>query len=129
MGKNGVKIAVLLIYLSNFRRSLEMPLINCKFELPLKLMEKCELTIAATGADGNVTGVDSASFKKTDTKLFYIVLATLSTEDSAKVAKQQSEGFKGPIYWKKDKVVEHKVVEIIDAKDEKLIIKLLDSSF
>ena len=105
MGKNGVKIAVLLIYLSNFRRSLEMPLINCKFELLLKLMEKCELTIAATGAAGNVTGVDSASFKKTDTKLFYIVLATLSTEDSAKVAKQQSEGFK------------------------KLIIKLYDSSY
>ena len=27
--KNGVKIAVLLKYLSNFWRSLEMPLINC----------------------------------------------------------------------------------------------------
>ena len=28
--KNGVKIAVLLKYLSNFWRSLELPLINCK---------------------------------------------------------------------------------------------------
>ena len=27
--KNGVKIAVLLKYMSNFWRSLEMPLINC----------------------------------------------------------------------------------------------------
>ena len=33
--KNGVKIAVPLKYLSNFWRSLEMPLINCKVELPL----------------------------------------------------------------------------------------------
>ena len=31
--KNGVKIAVPLKYLSNFWRSLEMPLINCKVEL------------------------------------------------------------------------------------------------
>ena len=33
--KNGVKIAVPLNYLSNFWRSLEMPLINCKVELSL----------------------------------------------------------------------------------------------
>ena len=31
--KNGVKIAVPLKYLSNFWRSLEMPLISCKTEL------------------------------------------------------------------------------------------------
>ena len=34
--KNGVKIAVPLKYLSDFWRSLEMPLINCKVELLLK---------------------------------------------------------------------------------------------
>ena len=34
--KNGVKIAVPLKYLSNFWRSLELPLINCKVELSLK---------------------------------------------------------------------------------------------
>ena len=34
--KNGVKTAVPLKYLSNFWRSLEMPLINCKVELSLK---------------------------------------------------------------------------------------------
>ena len=34
--RNGVKIAVPLKYLSNFWRSLEMPLINCKVELSLK---------------------------------------------------------------------------------------------
>ena len=33
--RNGVKIAVPLKYLSNFSRSLEMPLVNCKVELSL----------------------------------------------------------------------------------------------
>ena len=33
--RNGVKVAVPLKYLSNFWRSLEMPLINCKVELSL----------------------------------------------------------------------------------------------
>ena len=34
--KKGVKIAVPLKYLSNFWRSLEMPLIDCKVEFSLK---------------------------------------------------------------------------------------------
>ena len=40
---NGVKIAVPLKYFSNFWRSLEMPLINCKVELSLKWIENCVL--------------------------------------------------------------------------------------
>ena len=40
----GVKIAVSLKYLSNFWRSLEIPLINCKIELSLKWIENCVLT-------------------------------------------------------------------------------------
>ena len=55
---NGVKIAVPLKYLSNFWRSLEMPLINCKIELSLKWIENCGLTAA-----------DTATFKITDAKL------------------------------------------------------------
>ena len=39
--KNGVKIAVPLKYCSNFWRSLELPLINCKVELSLNWIEKC----------------------------------------------------------------------------------------
>ena len=46
--KNGVKIAVPLKYLSNFWRSLERPLINCKVELSLKWYERCLLTAATT---------------------------------------------------------------------------------
>ena len=66
--KNGVKIAVPLKYLSNFRKSLEMPLINCKFKLSLKWIENCVLTTAAIGANADATGADSATFKITDPK-------------------------------------------------------------
>ena len=59
--KNGVKIAVPLKYLSNFWRSLEMLLINCKVELSLKWIENCILTTAANA--------NKAIFKITDAKL------------------------------------------------------------
>ena len=42
--KNEVNIAVPLKYLSNFWRSLETPLINCKVELSLNCIENCILT-------------------------------------------------------------------------------------
>ena len=84
--KNGVKIAVPLKYLSNFWRSLEMPLINCKIELLLKWIENCVLTSAAIGAKANATGADSATFKITDPKL-YVQNVTLSPEDNAKLSK------------------------------------------
>ena len=53
--KKGVKRAVPLKYLSNFWRSLEMPLINCKIQLSLKWIENCVLTSAAIGEDANAT--------------------------------------------------------------------------
>ena len=84
--KNGVKIAVPLKYLSNFWRSLEMPLINCKIELLLKWIENCVLTSAAIGAKANATGAVSATFKITDPKL-YVQIVTLSPEDNAKLSK------------------------------------------
>ena len=84
--RNGVKIAVPLKYLSNFWRSLEMPLINCKIELSLKWYERCLLTVANT-----------ATFKITDAKL-YVPIVTLKTEDNAKLSKLLSEGFKRSIY-------------------------------
>ena len=84
--KNGVKIAVPLKYLSNFWRSLEMPLINCKIELLLKWIENCVLTSAAIGAKANATDADSATFKITDPKL-YVQIVTLSPEDNAKLSK------------------------------------------
>ena len=96
--KNGVKIAVPLKYLSNFWRSLEMPLINCKIELSLKWIENCILSSAGT----------AATFKITDAKL-YVPIVTLKTEDNTKLSKLLSEGFKRPIYWNEYKVIPEKI--------------------
>ena len=102
--KKGVKIAIPLKYLSNFWRSLEIPLINCKIELSLKWIENCVLTSAAIGANANATGADSATFKITDAKL-YVPIVTLSAEDNVKLSKLLGEGFKRSIYWNKYKVM------------------------
>ena len=45
--KEGVKIVVPLKYLSNFWRSLEMPLINCKIEVSLTWNQNCILSNVA----------------------------------------------------------------------------------
>ena len=67
--KKRLQIVVLLKYLSNFWRSLEVPLINCKVELSLNCIENRVLTSAAVDANVNNTGADSATFKITDAKL------------------------------------------------------------
>ena len=92
--RNGVKIAVPLKYLSNFWRSLEMPLINCKVELSLKWYENCILSSAGT----------AATFAITDTKL-YVPVVTLKTEDNAKLSKLLNKGFKRSVYWNKYKII------------------------
>ena len=116
--KIGVKITVPVKYLSNFWRSLEMPLINCKVELSLKWYERCLLTAATT-----------ATFRITDTKL-YVPIVTLSIEDNSKLTKLLNEGFNGfnLIYWNEYKVSPNKIVEIAGANDVKYIRELLDSS-
>ena len=114
--KNGVKIAVPLKCLSNFWKSSEMPLINCKVELSLKWYERCLLTAATT-----------ATFKITDAKL-YVPIVTLSVEDNAKLTKLLNKGFKRPIHWNEYKVTPNKIVEIDVANDKKYTRELLDSS-
>ena len=116
--KNGVKIAVPLKYLGNFWRSLEMPLINCKVKLSLKLIENCVLTTAANA--------NKAILKITDAKL-YVPIVTLSIEDNSKLSKLLNEGFKTSIYWNQCKVTPNKIVEIAAVNEEKYIRELLDS--
>ena len=53
--RNGVKIAVPLKYLSNFWRSLEIPLVNCKVELLSTWYESCILSSAGTAATFAIT--------------------------------------------------------------------------
>ena len=70
------RIVVALKYLSNFWRSLEMPLTHCKVYLELNWIEDCILSSAG----------DTAKFAITDTKL-HVSIVTLSTKDSASLGK------------------------------------------
>ena len=72
---NNVKLVVPLKYISNFFRSLEMPLVNCKIDLDLTWTKDC--VISSTDAVANAV----VSFKITDTKL-YVPVVTLSTKDN-----------------------------------------------
>ena len=59
-----------LKYLSNFSRSLEMPLINCKIHLELNWNNNCVMYGADTYARGDNANDREATFKITNTKLY-----------------------------------------------------------
>ena len=126
--KQRIKVAILLKYLSNFWRSLEIPLINCKVEISLNWIENCVLTTAEVAANADTTGVNSATFKITDVKL-YLPVVTLSVGDNLKLTKQSDKGFKRSAYWKEYKVIDNKKVEITNANDEEPMRELLSSSY
>ena len=95
-GNNGTKdveIMIPLKYLSNFWRTLEMPLINCEVNLILTWSSTC--VIAAVG-DAN----QAATFAITKTKL-YVPVVTLSTQENTKFLQQLKSGFKRVINWNK----------------------------
>ena len=83
-----VKAVVPLKYLSNFFRSLEMPLINCKIKLNLTWEKECVLS----------TDAGEAVFIINDTKM-YVPIVTLSKEDNKDFIEQQNKGFQRSIYW------------------------------
>ena len=89
---NNVKLVVSLKYVSNFFRSLEMPLVNCKIDLELTWHKDCMIS-SANAAAGQVV-----SFMITNTKL-YVPFVTLSNKDNTNLTKQLNEGFKRTIYW------------------------------
>ena len=72
-----VEIIVPLKYLSNFWRTLQMPLINCEVNLILTRSKDC-VTTNSTGA---------GKFAITDTKL-YVPVIILLIEDNAKLLQQ-----------------------------------------
>ena len=88
-GNNGTKdveIMFPLKYLSNFWRTLEMPLINCEVNLILTWSSTCVLV--ATNIQKQ-----NATFAITDTKLDVPVI-TLSTQENTKFLQQLKSGFK-----------------------------------
>ena len=96
VARKNVKIVVPLKYLSNFFRSLEMPLINCKIKLNLIWKKECVLStdndVAAPNMDNNPV------FIINDTKL-YVPVVILSKEDNKDFIEQQNKGFQRSIYW------------------------------
>ena len=92
-GTKNIEIMVPLKYLSNFWRTLEMPLINCEVNLILTWSSHCVL-IATTVQN------QTATFEITDTKL-YVPVVTLSTQENTKFLQQLKSGFKRVINWNK----------------------------
>ena len=86
-------LAVLLKYLNNFWRLLEMILNNCKVELKLKWTKYCVLS--AAGKDNESANADNANriilLSKTQ---LYVPLVTLSERDNQKLSQLLSKGFK-----------------------------------
>ena len=85
-----VEIMVPLKYLSNFWRTLEMPLINCEVNVILTWSSTCVVT--------NSNG--AGTFAITDTKL-YVPVVTLSTQENTTLLQQLKSGFKRVINWNK----------------------------
>ena len=118
IAKINVKIVVPLKYLSNFFRSLEMPLINCKIKLNLTWKKECVLS--------NDAG--DAVFIINDTKM-YVPVVTLSKEDNKGFIERQNKGFQRSIYWNEYKTKEKN--ETVNDNNPATIVRdiTLDPSF
>ena len=81
--KNNVKIVIPLKHLSNFWKSLNIPLINCEVELILTWFKNCVLIDKlTTDADyeanprvSEINNPENAIFQITDTKLYVPVVS------------------------------------------------------
>ena len=114
VAKRNITVVVPLKYLSNFFRSLEMPLINCKIKLNLTWKKECVLS----------TDAGDAVFIINDTKM-YVPVVTLSKKDNKYFIEQQNKGFQRSIYWN-----EYKTKEINEDADANVFKYInLDPSF
>ena len=117
-----VKVVVPLKYLSNFFRSLEVPLINCKIKLNLTWKKECVLSTDNDVAAPNLA--NNPVFIINDTKL-YVPVVTLSKEDNKDFIEQQNKGFQISIYWN-----EYKTKELTENADPNVFKYIsLDPSF
>ena len=84
-GRVNVEIMVPLKYLSNFWRTLEMPLIYCEVEIILNWSANCVIIYIDVANQ-----VPTFTITKTN---IYVPVATLSTQDNAKLLLQLKSGF------------------------------------
>ena len=93
-GTKNVEIMVLLKYLSNFWRTLEIPLINCEINLILTWSANCVI-VPTNNANQNAT------FAISNTRL-YVPVVTLSTQENAKLLQQLKSGWNQTVIsWNK----------------------------
>lgn len=90
-GTKNVEIMVVVNYLSNFWRTIEVPLINCEITPYLTYSTTCVVFSNALAAQVTI-------FAVTNTKLD-VPFATLSTQDNAKLLQQLKSGYKITINW------------------------------
>ena len=99
-----VEISIMLKYLGNFWKSLDVPLINCEITLILSWYKDCVLVNKATrDAAGAVVQINTPSkgeLSITDCKL-YVPVVTLKSVDENKLLNQLKTGFKRTIEWNK----------------------------
>ena len=95
-----------LKYLTNFWRSLEILLINCKVKLKLK-WTKC---FSAAGNDNTNPNPNNIIFTIKDTKL-YVSLALLSAKDNKKLSKLLNIGMERLAYWNEYKTKTEKKIQ------------------
>ena len=88
-GTKNVKIRVPLKYLSNFWRTVEMPLINCEINLILTWSNRCFI-IDKPIVDQEPTFTITAT-------TFYVPVVTLSTQGDVKLLEQLKSGFERTI--------------------------------
>ena len=91
-GSKVFKIMVLFKYLSNFWKTPQMPLINCKTNLVLTWSANCVIS--------NVAVNQAITFAITDTRP-YVLVATWSTNENGKLLQQLKSGFKRTTNWNK----------------------------
>ena len=96
VGKNAAEVVIPLKDLSNFWKSLNIPLIICKVELILGWSKNCVL------ADMTLANLPARKLKFiiTDTKL-YVPVVTMFKENAIKLLEQVKSGFKRTIKWNK----------------------------
>ena len=101
IGKNETEVVVPPKHLSNFWRSLNIPLINCEVELILTWSKNCVLADMTVDGAANPTIIAPTGLecKITDLKL-YVPVVTLSKENDIKLLEELKSGFKRTIKWK-----------------------------
>ena len=105
-GKQEMELAILLKYLGNFWRALNIPLISCEVSLKLKWDKNCVITsLEERQVDAGPPVVRDnfpigATLAINDCKL-YIPVVTLSKDDEIKLLTNLKSGFKREIIWNK----------------------------